>query len=183
DFILTKSSSRFARNTIDCLELVRKLMDLGVHIYFEKENINTNSMESELMLSILSSLAENESVSLSENSKWSIRQRVKRRTYKLSYPPYGYDYIDEIMVVNEEQAQVDKRIFNSALEGIGTERIARKVNEEKIPTNQKANWTGSTIRGIVKNEKYTGDVLLQKTFTDEHFNRKVNQGELDQYLI
>src|SRR5690625_5538868 len=71
DFILTKSISRFARNTIDCLELVRKLMDLGVHIYFEKENINTNSMESELMLSILSSLAENESVSLSENSKWS----------------------------------------------------------------------------------------------------------------
>ena len=183
DFILTKSISRFARNTIDCLELVRKLMDLGVHIYFEKENINTNSMESELMLSILSSLAENESVSLSENSKWSIRQRFKRGTYKLSYPPYGYDYIDEMVVVNEEQAQVVKRIFNSVLEGIGTERIARQLNEERIPTKRNGNWTGSTIRGIVKNEKYTGDVLLQKTFTDEHFNRKVNQGELDQYLI
>lgn len=183
DFILTKSISRFARNTIDCLELVRKLMDLGVHIYFEKENINTNSMESELMLSILSSLAENESVSLSENSKWSIRQRFKRGTYKISYPPYGYDYIDEMVVVNEEQAQVVKRIFNSVLEGIGTERIARQLNEERIPTKRNGNWTGSTIRGIVKNEKYTGDVLLQKTFTDEHFNRKVNQGELDQYLI
>ncbi|MHA3224630.1 recombinase family protein [Globicatella sulfidifaciens] len=183
DFILTKSISRFARNTIDCLELVRKLMDLGVHIYFEKENINTNSMESELMLSILSSLAENEAVSLSENSKWSIRQRFKRGTYKLSYPPYGYDYIDEQVVVNEEQAQVVKRIFNSVLEGMGTERIARQLNEERIPTKRNGNWTGSTIRGIVKNEKYTGDVLLQKTFTDEHFNRKVNQGELDQYLI
>ena len=183
DFILTKSISRFARNTIDCLELVRKLMDLGVHIYFEKENINTNSMESELMLSILSSLAENESVSLSENSKWSIRQRFKRGTYKLSYPPYGYDYIDEQVVVNEEQAQVVKRIFNSVLEGVGTERIARQLNEERIPTKRNGNWTGTTIRGIVKNEKYTGDVLLQKTFTDEHFNRKVNQGELDQYLI
>lgn len=183
DFILTKSISRFARNTIDCLELVRKLMDLGVHIYFEKENINTNSMESELMLSILSSLAENESVSLSENSKWSIRQRFKRGTYKLSYPPYGYDYLDEQVIVNEEQAQVVKRIFNSVLEGIGTERIARQLNEEGIPTKRNGNWTGSTIRGIVKNEKYTGDVLLQKTFTDEHFNRKVNQGELDQYLI
>ncbi|MBO1001294.1 recombinase family protein [Pseudogracilibacillus auburnensis] len=183
DFILTKSISRFARNTIDCLELVRKLMNLGVHIYFEKENINTNSMESELMLSILSSLAENESVSLSENSKWSIRQRFKRGTYKLSYPPYGYDYIDEQVVVNEEQALVVKRIFNSVLEGVGTERIARQLNEEKIPTKRNGNWTGTTIRGIVKNEKYTGDVLLQKTFTNEHFNRKVNQGELDQYLI
>lgn len=183
DFILTKSISRFARSTIDCLELVRKLMDLGVHIYFEKENINTNSMESELMLSILSSLAENESVSLSENSKWSIRQRFKRGTYKLSYQPYGYDYIDEQVVVNEEQAQVVKQIFNSVLEGIGTERIARQLNEEKIPTKRNGNWTGSTIRGIVKNEKYTGDVLLQKTFTDEHFNRKVNQGELNKYLI
>src|SRR5699024_2885533 len=139
DFILTKSISRFARNTIDCLELVRKLMDLGVHIYFEKENINTNSMESELMLSILSSLAENESVI--------------------------------------------KRIFNSVLKGMGTERIAMQLNEEGIPTKRNGNWTGSTIRGIIKNEKYTGDVLLQKTFTDEHFNRKVNQGELDQYLI
>ena len=183
DFILTKSISQFARNTIECLELVRKLMDLGVHIYFEKENINTNSMESELMLSILSSLAENESVSLSENSKWSIRQRFKRGTYKLSYPPYGYDYIDEQVVINEEQAPVVKRIFNSVLEGIGTERIARQLNEEKIPTKRNGNWTGSTIRGIVKNEKYTGDVLLQKTFTDEHFNRKINLGELDQYLI
>lgn len=183
DFILTKSISRFARDTIDCLELVRKLMDLGVHIYFEKENINTNSMESELMLSILSSLAENESVSLSENSKWSIRQRFKRGTYKLSYPPYGYDYIDEQVIVNEKQAQVVKRIFNSVLAGMGTERIARQLNEEGIPTKRNGNWTGSTIRGIVKNEKYTGDVLLQKTFTDEHFNRKVNQGELDQYLI
>ena len=183
DFILTKSISRFARNTIDCLELVRKLMDLGVHIYFEKENINTNSMESELMLSILSSLAENESVSLSENSKWSIRQRFKRGTYKLSYPPYGYEYTNEQVVVNEEQAQVVKRIFNSVLEGVGTERIARQLNSERIPTKRNGNWTGSTIRGIVKNEKYTGDVLLQKTYTDEHFNRKVNQGELDQYLI
>ncbi|GAA4058252.1 recombinase family protein [Amphibacillus indicireducens] len=183
DFILTKSISRFARNTIDCLELVRKLMDLGVQIYFEKENINTSSMESELMLSILSSLAENESVSLSENSKWSIRQRFKRGTYKLSYPPYGYDYIDEQVVVNEDQAQVVKRIFNSVLEGVGTERIARQLNEERVPTKRNGNWTGTTIRGIVKNEKYTGDVLLQKTFTDKHFNRKVNQGELDQYLI
>src|SRR5699024_9910970 len=101
-------------------ELLRLISDC------EKGKIDfiiTNSMESELMLSILSSLAENESVSLSENSKWSIRQRFKHGTYKLSYPPYGYDYIDEQVIVNEKQAQVVKRIFNSVLEGMGTERI------------------------------------------------------------
>src|SRR5699024_7400380 len=104
-------------------------------------------------------------------------------TYKLSYPPYGYDYIDEMVVVNEAQAQVVKRIFNSVLEGIGTERIARQLNEERIQTQRNGNWTCSTKRGIDKNEKYKVGALLQKTFTDERFNRKVTQGELDQFLI
>src|SRR5699024_10934711 len=101
----------------------------------------------------------------------------KRGTYKLSYPPYGYDYIDEQVVVNEEQAQVDKRIFNSELEGEGTERYDRQLNEEIIPTKRNDNCTGTTIRGSVKNEKYTVDVLLKKIFYAEHFNRKVNQGD------
>lgn len=183
DFIMTKSISRFARNTIDCLELVRKLVNLGIHIYFEKENINTESMDSELMLSILSSLAESESISISENNKWAIRQRFKRGTYKLAYPPYGYDYVDGQIIVNEEQAKIIKRIFKSVLNGKGTEKIAKQLNEEGVPTKRNGNWTGTTIRGIIKNEKYSGDVLLQKTYTDENFNRKANKGELDQYLI
>lgn len=87
DFIVTKSISRFARNTTDCLELVRKLIGLGIFIYFEKENINTGSMESELMLSILSGLAESESVSIAENSKWSVKRRFQNGTFKISYPP------------------------------------------------------------------------------------------------
>lgn len=87
DFIITKSVSRFARNTTDCIEMVRKLTDLGVFIYFEKENINTQRMEGELVLTILSSLAENESLSIAENSKWSIRRRFQNGTYKISYPP------------------------------------------------------------------------------------------------
>lgn len=86
DFIVTKSISRFARNTMDCLELVRKLVDLGIYIYFEKENLNTGDMESELMLSILSSLAESESVSISENNKWSAQRRFQNGTFKISYP-------------------------------------------------------------------------------------------------
>ena len=91
EFIITKSISRFDRNTTDCLEMVRKLTDLGISIFFEKENINTGSMESELMLSILSSLAESESVSISENSKWSVQKRFQNGTFIISYPPYGYE--------------------------------------------------------------------------------------------
>lgn len=183
DFIVTKSISRFARNTTDCLELVRKLTNLGVFMYFEKENINTQSMDSELMLTILSSLAESESISISENNKWSIQKRFQNGTYKLSYPPYGYDYLDGEMVVNEELAAIVKRIFAEALSGKGTHKIADGLKNDGIPSRRKANWTATTVRGILCNERYTGDVILQKTYTDEHFNRHYNYGEKDQYLI
>jgi site-specific DNA recombinase len=183
DFIVTKSISRFARNTMDCLELVRKLTHLGVFIYFEKENINTQSMDSELMLTILSSLAENESISISENNKWSIQRRFRNGTYKLSYPPYGYDYQDGQIVVNKEQAEVVKRIFADALSGKGTLKIAEDLNAEGVPTKRGGEWSNSTVRGILSNEKYTGDLLLQKTYTDEKFIRHTNKGEKDQYLI
>ena len=109
DLILTKSISRFCRNTTDCLELVRKLLDLNVCIYFEKENLNTGSMESELMLSVLGSLAENESVSISENEKWSIKKRFQNGTYVISYPPYGYTNVDRQMVIVPEQALQRKK--------------------------------------------------------------------------
>lgn len=102
DFIITKSISRFARNTTDCLQMVRELLELGVAIYFEKENINTQSMESELMLSILSSLAESESTSISQNSKWSISKRFQDGTFIISYPPYGYQNDNGEMVVVPE---------------------------------------------------------------------------------
>jgi len=183
DFIITKSISRFARNTMDCLEFVRKLTDLGVFIYFEKENINTQSMDSELMLTILSSLAENESISISENNKWSIQRRFRNGTYKLSYPPYGYDYVDGQIVVNKEQAEVIKRIYADALSGKGTLKIAEDLNAEGVPTKRGGRWSNSTVRGILSNEKYTGDLLLQKTYTDENFIRHTNKGEKDQYLI
>lgn len=100
DMIITKSISRFARNTTDCLELVRRLLEFQIPIYFEKENLNTESMESELMLSILSSLAESESVSISENEKWSIKRRFQNGTYIIAYPPYGYDNVDDIVNIS-----------------------------------------------------------------------------------
>ncbi len=183
DFVITKSISRFARNTTDCLEMVRKLLELDIPIYFEKENLNTSSMESELFLAILSSMAEGESTSISENSKWSIQRRFKNGTFKLSYPPYGYDWDGEQMVINPEQAETVRWIFEQVLSGKGTHAISEKLNANGIPTKKGGRWTPTTVRGMISNEKYTGDVIFQKTYTDSQFNRHVNYGQKDQYAM
>lgn len=183
DFIITKSISRFARNTTDCLEMVRKLIDLGIFVFFEKENLNTGSMESELMLSILSSLAESESVSISENSKWAIQKRFQNGTFTISYPPYGYKNVNSEMVVDPVQAEVVKFIFAETLAGKSSGVIASELQERKIPSRKGGNWTPTTVRGILSNEKYVGDVIFQKTYTDSHFNRHTNYGERDQYMM
>lgn len=183
DFVITKSISRFARNTTDCLELVRKLLDLNISIFFGKENLNTGSMESELMLSILSSLAESESMSISENEKWGIKKRFQNGTFIISYPPYGYDNVDGEMVIVPGQAEIVKQIFSDTLAGKSTHAIANELNEKGIQTKKGGRWTPGTINGIIGNEKYTGDVLYQKTYTDSSFNRHTNYGELDQYLV
>lgn len=182
DFIISKSISRFSRNTTDCLELVRKLLTLNIPVYFEKENINTGSMESELFLSILSSMAADESLSISENSKWSIQNRFEKGTFKISYPPYGYDWDGEQMVVNPEQAKIVKQIFALALSGQGTSAIAKKLNEDRVPTKKDGQWSATTVNGILRNEKYTGDCLFQKTYTDSSFNRHTNHGEKNMYF-
>lgn len=183
DFIVTKSISRFARNTTDCLEMVRKLTQLGISVYFESENINTGSMESELMLSILSGLAEGESASIAENNKWSIQRRFQNGTYKIGCSPYGYDAVDGKMIVNESQAKIVRFIFAEILSGKGTHKIADDLNHRNVPSKKGGRWTATTIRGMVGNEKYTGDAVFQKTYTDDHFNRHNNLGEKDQYLI
>jgi len=182
EFIITKSISRFARNTTDCLEMVRKLIGLGVHIYFEKENINTGTMESELMLSILSGLAESESISISENTKWAIQRRFQNGTFKISYPPYGYQNMDGQMIVIPKQAEIVKYIFAEVLSGKGTQKVANDLNQKGIPSKRGGRWTATTIRGILTNEKYTGDVIFQKTYSDSSFNRHRNYGERDQFL-
>ena len=183
DYVITKSISRFSRNTTDCLEMVRKLLALNIPIYFEKENLNTGSMESELFLAILSSMAEGESVSISENSKWSIQKRFKNGTFKISYPPYGYDWDGEQMVVNPEQAENVRWIFDQVLAGRGTQDIAKDLNAKGICTKKGNRWTAHTVRTLIVNEKYTGDVIFQKTYTDSQFNRHVNYGERDQYAL
>ena len=183
DRILTKSLSRFARNTTDCLELTRKLLGLGVTIFFEKENLDTGSMESELLLSIMSSLAESESVSISENNKWGIRHRYENGTYKIGCAPYGYSVKDGAMVINEDEAGWVRRIFASALEGSSCTAIAKQLNGLGVTTRKGGRWSDSTIRGMLTNEKYIGDCLFQKTFSDFRFRRHHNHGERDQFYV
>ncbi|MEG0292538.1 MAG: recombinase family protein [Anaerovoracaceae bacterium] len=182
DMVITKSISRFCRNTADCLELVRKLLGLKVTIIFEKENINTGTMESELMLSILSSLAESESVSISENNKWGAKKRFEKGSFIISYPPYGYKNENGNMVVVDEEATIVKDIFAKTLAGVGTHAIAKELNARNVKTKKGGNWSAGTVNAIIKNEKYTGDVIFQKTYTDSSFKRHTNYGEQDQYL-
>ena len=182
DLVITKSISRFSRKTTDCLELVRRLLVLDIAVYFEKEEINTVSMESELMLSILASMAEEESVSISQNSKWSVKKRFETGTFKISYPPYGYDNICGEMILVPEQAEVIKQIFADTLAGKSTHAVAKVLNKKGIKTKRGGNWSAGTVKGIIGNEKYTGDILFQKTFTDENFNRYTNYGEHEQYF-
>ena len=183
DLVLTKSISRFARNTTDCIEITRKLLRFWVRILFEKENIDTGSMESKLMLSILGSLAESESVSISENEKWSIRKRFENDTYVISVPPYGYKNEHGRMVIVPEQAAVVKEIFADILSGKTSSQIAEKLNQRGIVTVRGGKWRAERITELIANEKYVGDALFQKTYTDSSFIRHRNHGVCNRYLI
>ena len=182
DLIITKSISRFARNTVDCLETVRKLKTVGIGIYFEKENINTLHAESELMLSILSSVAEEELVSISQNMRWAYQRRFKNGQYKINTKRFlGYDKDKNgALIINVEQATIVRRIFKDYLSGLGTIRIAKGLDAKNISGNLK--WAVSSIRDILKNEKYIGDMLLQKTITQD-FKKKRNKGEVPMYYV
>ena len=182
DRVITKSISRFSRNTTDCLEMVRRLASLNIFLYFEKENIDTEHMSSELMLSILSSIAESESRSISENEKWSITKRYQNGTFIIGYPPFGYDNVDGKMVIVPEEAAIVKEIFAMAINGMGSYVIAKELNKRGIRTKKNGKWGSSAVKGLLHNEKYTGDVIFQKTYTDDNFNRHINYGEKNMYL-
>lgn len=130
------------------------------------------------------SLAESESVSIAENSKWSVRRRFENGTFKLSYPPYGYDYIGNgEWAINEEQAKWVRFIYSETLSGKGSDAIAAELMKLGAPTKKGGKWTPTSVRGILSNEKYTGDCIFQKTYTDEQFNRHRNCGEMDQFYM
>lgn len=188
DLIITKSISRFARNTQDCLNYSRKLKDLGIGVLFEKEGINTLDSTGELLFTILSSLAQDESRSISENCQWGIRSLFKQGVLHLNANRfYGYDK-DEggKLVINPEQAKIVRWIFESYMDGVSPDVLARKLNEEGVPGCMgEAKWATSTIIGILQNEKHMGDAILQKTYTADFLTKKMvkNEGQIEQYYV
>ena len=188
DMIITKSISRFARNTLDCLNFVRQLKDLGIGVTFEKENIFTLDSKGEVLLSILSSLAQDESRSISENSTWGIRRRFEQGKLHVNHTKFlGYDKDKNgNLVVNEKQAKIVRRIYKEFLDGKGANRIARDLELSGVPNwNGKAKWYEGSIRKMLTNEKYKGDALLQKTYTVDFLSKKRadNNGEVPQYYV
>ena len=179
DRIYTKSISRFARNTRDCLKNVRELKSLGITIFFEKENIDTANISDEMMITVMGGLAQEESTSISQNMRWSIKKRMESGKMKMTGDLLGYDLVNGELVVNPKEAEIVKQIFDLYLNGFGTQSIADILNSQ----TQKSNWTSSYVSLILKNEKYIGDQLFQKRFTTETmpFKQVRNKGEMPQY--
>jgi DNA invertase Pin-like site-specific DNA recombinase len=188
DLILTKSVSRFARNTLDSITYARKLKQMGIGIIFEKEGVNTLEMDDEILLTIFSSLAQAESESLSKNVAMGFRQAFKAGKAIIRYNGFlGYrkDENGEPEIVPEEAAVV-KRIFYRYLAGDSVLKIKKDLEADGIPTVMgKPEWSDAVLRYMLKNEKYAGDVLMQKTYVSDVLTKrtKKNNGELPQYLI
>ncbi|MCX7904158.1 MAG: recombinase family protein [Caloramator sp.] len=188
DLIVTKSVSRFARNTVDTLTTVRKLKEKGVEVYFEKENIYTLDSKGELLITIMSSLAQEESRSISENVTWGQRKRFADGKVSLPYKHFlGYEKgEDGVLKIVEEEAKIVRMIYKMFLEGKTPLSIAEYLTENNIPTPAgKHKWHQSTVLSILKNEKYKGDAILQKTFTVDFLTKKIkkNEGEVPQYYV
>ena len=171
DLVVTKSISRFARNTLDCLKYIRQLKEQNIAVYFEKENINTLDAKGEVLLTIMASLAQQESQSLSQNVRIGLQYRLDE---------------DGNLIINEKEAEVVKRIYREYLEGRGYYEIGKGLETDGILTAAgKSKWRVSTIRNILRNEKYIGDALLQKTVTVDFLNKKrvANTGIVPQYYV
>ena len=183
DRVLTKSVSRFARNTVTLLETVRELKELGVAVYFEEQNIDSLSGDGELMLTILASFAQEESKSVSDNCKWRIRKDFSEGKPMNLPLLYGYRREKGRIVIDEEEAEIVRFIFRSCLNGMGKGRITEELREQGVPCRLGGEWQTETVSGILKNEKYTGDALLQKTYIENHLTKQkcFNRGELPQY--
>jgi DNA invertase Pin-like site-specific DNA recombinase len=188
DIVLTKSISRFARNTVDCLHYIRALRELGIAVIFEKEGINTLESDSEMLITILGAFAQAESESISGNVVWGIRQAMREGKVAYQYKRWyayqkGRDGRPEII---PEQAEVVKQIYDRYIAGASLRQIKDWLESQNIlNVDGEPEWTLSTIKGILTNEKYCGDALLQKTFIQDCISKKVirNTGQLPQYLI
>lgn len=184
DLVITKSISRFARNTVTLLQNVRELKSLGVDVYFEEQNIHTMSADGELMMTILASYAQEESLSASENQKWRIK-----RNFEAGLPwnstMLGYRHQNGALVIVPEEAEIVKGIFADYLSGMGYNTIAKKLNENGIPTRNGKAWGQSSVNKILHNVTYTGALLLQKTYSENHLTKRKmkNEGQLPMYHV
>ena len=188
DIVLTKSISRFARNTVDCLNYVRALKELGIAVIFEKENMNTLEIDSEILITMLGAFAQSESESISANVRWGIRQAMKEGKATIQYKYlYGYRKGDDGKPeIIPDQAEVVRKIYDLFLSGTPVRGIQEYLNANSVPNiNGEPKWARSAIDSILTNEKYCGDVLLQKTYIDDCINKKVkkNTGQLPMYLV
>ena len=184
DRILCKSISRFARNTVTLLSVVRELKALGVSVYFEEQNIDTMSGDGEFMLTILASFAQEESRSVSENCKWRVRKKFEQGI-PTGFGMYGYTVKNGSFTIVPDEAEVVRRIFRMYLDGMGSVRIMKALIADNIPAPEGGLWNASVIMMMLRNEKYAGDLLLQKFFTNNHVEKKqcFNRGELPQYFV
>ena len=183
DMIITKSISRFARNTVTLLETMRELKAIGIDIYFEEQRIHTISSDGELLLTILASYAQEESRSASENQKWRIRKGFQEGELVNLRFIFGYTINNGEVTINEYEAPIVREIFHRVIEGEPLGTIARDLNKREVCRPLGGVWTSNRIRELVSNEKYTGNALLQKTFLNNHIDKKQcsNNGELPRY--
>lgn len=185
DRIHTKSISRFARNTETILSVSRELKLLGVDIFFEEQNIHTLSSEGEVMLTVLASYAEEELTSHSFNVRWGYQKKFQRGEFHINAKRFlGYDVVDGQLVINQEEAEIVRRIFEAYVSGKGANRIAKELNANQVPTVTNRQWHESTIRNLLSNEKYKGDWHFQKFYTPSLGNQtQLNQGHVDSYYM
>ena len=184
DRIITKAISRFARNTVTLLTTVRDLIRMGIGIYFEEQNIDTLTEAGELMITLLASQAQEESRATSENCKWRIRKMFEEG-YTTNVRLTGYRVKDGLIETVPEEKEIVQRIFRMYLDGYGKQAIANMLFEEGVPTCLGGEWSATTVGSILRNEKYAGDLLLQKTYVADHITKvcKKNNGDLPQYFV
>lgn len=185
DIILTKSLSRFARNTVDTLNVVRRLKELGIEVRFEKERINSLADEGELLITIMASFAQEEVRSLSENVKWGLRKRFEQGMPNGHFHVYGYRWEGDHLVIQPDEAAIVRRIFQNFLQDKSRLETEREFAAEGITTAKGCRWVDSNIKVVLTNVTYTGNLLLQKEYITDPITkkRKKNRGELTQYYV
>lgn len=185
DKVLVKSISRFARNTTECLESIRELKSLGISIYFEEHSIDTKMVSSEMLTAVIASCAQAESESISQNIRWGIQNKMQSGTYVASSVPFGFRRINGMLAVEEPEAKYVRYAFGGYLSGKSTSEIAKEFAGKSLedPVLGRRKWSFQAVTELLRNEKYAGDALCQKTFMTDTRPRQClrNRGERDQY--